>query len=126
MMIDPPLILAAADAASSGGFVDMFLRWARMESNWQIALVLFGVTAQLIFFGRWIVQWIASERRGESHMPEIFWWLSLIGAGMLLLYFTLRREPVGVLGQSIGWLVYLRNLHLIRRAKRAARADDDE
>ena len=54
------------------------------------------------------------ERRGKSHIPEFFWWLSLSGATLLLVYFTLRGEPVGMLGQSVGWLVYSRNLYLFR------------
>ena len=98
--------------------IDAFMKWADADTPGQVGLVAFGVVAQMAFFGRWFVQWIATERRGESHIPEAFWWLSLSGASMLLVYFTLRREPVGMLGQSIGWVIYSRNLQLLRRKKR--------
>lgn len=112
------VLLAAANGANEpGGVYGLLLRWARIDSTWQLILVIFGLVAQVVFFGRWLVQWIASERRGESHMPEIFWWLSLIGATMLLVYFILRQEPVGVVGQAVGWTVYGRNLYLIKRKK---------
>ena len=92
--------------------------WYSFPSPGELVLLVFGLLAQAIFFGRWVVQWLASERRGESHMPELFWWLSLLGASMLLVYFILRHEPVGMIGQCVGWTVYARNLHLIHRARR--------
>lgn len=113
------LLATAADASA----FDAVLRWAKVESAWELWLLAFGVLAQAVFFFRWIVQWLASERRGESHMPEAFWWLSLAGASMLFTYFVLRGEPVGMLGQSIGWVVYLRNLQLLRREKHAQDSD---
>lgn len=101
--------------AAQLSWYEQVLRWAQVETTWDLILVSFGVVAQLIFLGRWLVQWIASERRGESHVPQMFWWLSLAGATMLLIYFVLRREPVGVMGQLFGWVVYSRNLYLISR-----------
>ncbi|MBT8487019.1 MAG: hypothetical protein HKO59_11700 [Phycisphaerales bacterium] len=77
----------------------------------------------MLFFARWLVQWVATERRGVSHVPEQFWWLSLAGATLLLVYFTLRGELVGMLGQSVGWFVYARNLMLIRGAARPPTPD---
>jgi len=94
------------------------MNWSNVETGWDLGVVIFGLLAQITFFGRWIVQWIASERRGMSHMPEFFWWLSLSGATMLFLYFALRGDPVGVLGQAVGWTVYSRNLYLIYRQRR--------
>ena len=61
---------------------------------------------------------MVSERRRESVMPTLFWWCSLVGATILLVYFVGRREPIGVLGQSVGWIVYGRNLYLIRKKRR--------
>ncbi|MHC5024487.1 MAG: lipid-A-disaccharide synthase N-terminal domain-containing protein [Planctomycetota bacterium] len=117
----PVIVLVAAAAPdASVTWLDPLLRWANVTSGWEIALVGFGIVAQVMFFLRWIVQWIASERRGVSHVPLLFWWLSLAGASMLLVYFFLRGEPVGLLGQSVGWIVYSRNLYLIRRQRRAA------
>lgn len=109
------MMLPLASAAEPSA-MDAFLDWARIEGTWGMAIVIFGLVAQLTFFLRWVVQWIASERRGESHVPAAFWWLSLAGASMLLLYFIMRRDPIGILGQGFGWLIYTRNLALLRRA----------
>jgi lipid-A-disaccharide synthase-like uncharacterized protein len=78
-----------------------------------------GFLGQGMFFSRFAVQWIASERRRESHMPVAFWWLSLIGSLITLAYAFHRRDPVFVVGQAFGWLVYSRNLALIYRERRA-------
>ena len=88
---------------------------------WGVALFLFGVAGQAMFMGRFALQWIASERQKKSVVPIGFWWLSLIGASMLLAYFVIRREPIGILGQSLGWPIYARNLWLISRDRRGHR-----
>ena len=75
-----------------------------------------GLLGQLLFTGRMLVQWLASEKRRRSVVPAAFWWMSLGGALMLLAYFLWRRDVVGVLGQSFGLIVYIRNIHLIYRA----------
>jgi lipid-A-disaccharide synthase-like uncharacterized protein len=74
-----------------------------------------GFLGQGFFFSRFLVQWIASERRKESVVPLAFWYLSLLGGGLLLTYAIYRRDPVFILGQAFGFVVYLRNLYLIRR-----------
>ncbi len=105
------LVFLAADAD-----LPAWLRhWFNVSSTWQLWWLLLGASAQAIFFWRWIVQWVASERRGESVVPTAFWWSSIVGASMLLIYFIGRREPIGVLGTAISWVVYGRNLYLIRR-----------
>lgn len=76
-----------------------------------------GLLGQVVFTARMIVQWMASERERRSVVPVAFWWMSLIGASMLLVYFLWRRDIVGVLGQATGWFIYVRNLVLIRRAR---------
>jgi len=82
-------------------------------------LALFGLLAQGIFMSRMLVQWIASERARRSVMPVAFWWLSLVGAAMLLVYGVMRQDIVIILAQAFGFLVYLRNLWLIRVEIRA-------
>ena len=77
--------------------------------------VAIGFLGQGLFFGRWLVQWIVSERRAESRMPVAFWYLSLIGGLITLAYAIYRRDPVFIAGQSFGALVYIRNLMLIHR-----------
>jgi lipid-A-disaccharide synthase-like uncharacterized protein len=74
-----------------------------------------GFAGQALFFSRFLVQWIASERKGESIVPRSFWFLSLGGAALLLAYALHRRDPVFIVGQLFGFFVYTRNLVLIRR-----------
>jgi lipid-A-disaccharide synthase-like uncharacterized protein len=80
---------------------------------------LIGLAGQCLFFSRFLVQWIVSERRGESHVPLVFWYLSIGGGVMLLIYALWQRDPVITLGQSVGLIVYVRNLSLIRRKRGA-------
>jgi lipid-A-disaccharide synthase-like uncharacterized protein len=90
-----------------------------MEPHYWLYL---GFVGQLLFGLRFLVQWVASERKGESIIPIYFWYLSLIGSMILLAYAIFRRDPVFILGQSTGFIVYMRNLMLIYR-KRAASQD---
>lgn len=80
------------------------------------ALALFGFVAQALFAARFLVQWIASERKKVSHVPVQFWYLSLLGGILMSIYGVLRRDPVIILGQAPALIVYVRNLVLIRRA----------
>lgn len=75
-----------------------------------------GFLGQALFSARFVVQWIASERRRRSIVPRAFWWLSIAGGVALLAYAVHRRDPVFILGQAAGLTVYGRNLVLIRRA----------
>ena len=77
-----------------------------------------GFLGQVLFAGRMIVQWLTSERQHRSVVPPVFWWMSLAGASLLGIYFIWRRDLVGVLGQSSGWIIYLRNIWLIYRPAR--------
>lgn len=79
-----------------------------------------GFLGQIAFTGRTLVQWLVSEKRRESVVPELFWWLSLAGGAMLFTYFVWRQDFVGVLGQSSGVVIYARNLRLIYKARRRA------
>lgn len=90
-------------------------RLFNITSPWGIAWVLVGLLGQALFTGRMILQWLASERLGRSTIPVAFWWCSLIGASMLLAYFIWRKDIVGVLGQGLGWFIYIRNLSMIYR-----------
>jgi len=70
---------------------------------------------------RFLVQWLSSERQQRSVIPTAFWYLSLIGGGMLLTYALQRRDPVFIFGQCFGTVVYVRNLQLIHRERRKLR-----
>jgi lipid-A-disaccharide synthase-like uncharacterized protein len=77
-----------------------------------------GLLGQGLFFSRFLVQWIASERRKESVIPLYFWYLSLSGGIILFFYAMHIRDPIFILGQSCGIFVYTRNLVLIFRKKK--------
>jgi lipid-A-disaccharide synthase-like uncharacterized protein len=82
----------------------------------------FGLIAQLLFTARFVVQWIVSEKLGKSVVPLAFWFLSMGGGLMLLIYGLVRREPIIILGQGLAIFIYMRNLVLIFRN----RADKSE
>jgi len=77
-----------------------------------------GFAGNAIFFSRFLIQWLASERAGRSYVPVIFWWLSIAGSLILLLYALHRRDPVFTLAYLPNCVVYVRNLMLIRRERR--------
>ena len=84
-----------------------------------------GFLGQGLFFGRWIVQWLASERSASSKVPISFWYLSLVGGLITLAYAIYRKDPVFIAGQSIGAVVYVRNLMLIYRPNQSTSAKSD-
>ena len=73
----------------------------------------FGLVAQLFFTARFLVQWIASERAGQSVVPMAFWFFSMGGGMMTLIYGIAKREPVIIIGQSLATIIYIRNIMLI-------------
>lgn len=88
------------------------------QNGWNLNLwIIFGFIGQLLFTARFLVQWISSEIKKESHIPVAFWYLSILGGLILLSYAIYRRDPVFILGQSFGVVVYLRNLRLIYKNK---------
>ena len=92
--------------------------------NWtEFWWVVLGLTAQLAFTARFLVQWLASERAGKSVVPVAFWYLSILGGTMLLVYAIYRQDVVFILGQGMGLIVYIRNLMLIRREARTTKAE---
>jgi len=85
-----------------------------------------GFFGQALFFMRFFVQWIASEIKKRSYIPKSFWYFSLGGGLILLLYAIYRRDPVFIIGQSTGALIYSRNLVLLAREGRRSDQDDKE
>src|SRR4051794_30588639 len=80
--------------------------------------LIIGFAGQALFTGRFLVQWIASEKKRDSVVPVAFWWLSLLGGLALLSYAISRRDPVIIVGQAMGLFVYVRNLMLVGKAAR--------
>lgn len=78
--------------------------------------LVIGLIGQLMFFMRFFVQWVVSERAGKSVIPVAFWYLSIAGGLILLAYSLFRRDPVFILGQAVGVFIYSRNLCLIFKA----------
>ncbi len=81
-------------------------------------ILVLGFTGQVLFFMRFLVQWIQSEKQKKSVIPLSFWYFSIGGSTLLLAYAILRKDPVFILGQAAGFLIYFRNLNLIYREKR--------
>jgi lipid-A-disaccharide synthase-like uncharacterized protein len=116
-------------------FTQLLYNDQRSRGFWEVLLnvsspagfvwVTLGFLGQALFTGRMLVQWLVSEKNRRSVVPPAFWWMSLVGASMLLVYFLWRKEPIGVLGQATGWFIYVRNLWLIhRRAPPPSVAED--
>jgi lipid-A-disaccharide synthase-like uncharacterized protein len=80
--------------------------------------LIIGFSGQALFTARFLVQWIASERKRDSVVPVAFWWFSLLGGLTLLSYASYRQDPVIIVGQGMGLIVYTRNLMLVGKAKR--------
>lgn len=88
-----------------------------VEDWYGVWLALFGLVAQGIFMARMLLQWVASERARASVVPVAFWWLSLAGAVLLLIYGILRADVVIIFAQLFGFIVYARNLWFIHEAQ---------
>lgn len=74
-----------------------------------------GLCGQALFMMRFIVQWIASERVKQSIVPQTFWYFSMGGGAVLLIYALHKQDIVFTLGQGLGLFIYLRNLYFIHR-----------
>jgi lipid-A-disaccharide synthase-like uncharacterized protein len=79
-----------------------------------------GFLGQALFGARFLIQWIRSEMLRRSVIPIAFWYCSLGGGVVLLAYAIWRADPVFIVGQGMGLVVYGRNLYLIYRARRVA------
>jgi len=101
--------------AIGGYFYDVFVQ----RLDWWAYI---GIIAQALFTARFVVQWLASEKAGRSVIPFSFWLLSIGGGVLLLVYALYRRDPVFILGQAFGVLIYLRNLTFVLRERREEKA----
>jgi len=90
--------------------------WGSMHWFWQA----FGFVAQAMFFCRFLYQWLVSERNRRTVIPIGFWYLSVTGGAMTLIYAIYRWDPPIIMGQAMGLFVYTRNLMLIHRERREA------
>jgi lipid-A-disaccharide synthase-like uncharacterized protein len=88
-------------------------------ASWDLWVAI-GFLGQLCFSARFIVQWVTSERRRESVIPIYFWYFSLLGGLILAIYALHRQDPVFLMGQTFGLVVYVRNLMLIYQRRAGA------
>lgn len=79
--------------------------------------LLFGFMAQACFFGRFAIQWLASEKAGKSVIPNAFWYMSVVGASGILIYSIHIGDIVFVCGSGFGLVFYFRNIWLIKKKK---------
>lgn len=86
--------------------------------------IILGLAGQLMFSARFLVQWIASEKRKKSVVPISFWFLSLFGSFLLLIYAIYRKDIVFTLGQLFGFIVYIRNLLIIKNTEKIQRKEN--
>jgi lipid-A-disaccharide synthase-like uncharacterized protein len=84
----------------------------------------FGLLAQLLFAARFLVQWISSERAGKSVIPMAFWFFSIGGGLLTLVYGIVKREPIIIIGQALSTIIYVRNIMLIVKNHAASQTLD--
>lgn len=83
------------------------------DTQGELIWIMVGLGGQILFMMRFLLQWIASEKVRKSVIPTSFWWFSIGGAAILLAYAIYRQDPVFILGQSLGFFIYSRNLWFI-------------
>lgn len=105
--------------------IEAIQQWWAQVSGIDFWLLSLGFVAQAMFSMRFLIQWIVTERNQKSTVPELFWYFSIFGGLLLLLYGVLRAEPIIILGQSMGVVIYARNLYFILREKRLNRSQQE-
>ncbi len=110
LILTPPIaiVLASGDAAH---FIDTFLK----NENVPLWLLIFGSIGQVIFTLRFVYQLIYSVRRKESLLPIGFWIISLAGSVVIIVYAIIRKDPILILGQSAGFIAYIRNIAIYKK-----------
>lgn len=91
-------------------------------STKEILWIMLGLFGQIMFTGRFVIQWIASERAKQSVVTKSFWLFSILGSSVLSIYAIYRKDPVFILGQVPGIFIYFRNLVIMRNGERNQRA----
>ena len=94
--------------------IDLYI-FDRIDISTQ--LLVFGIIGQVLFVGRFIVQWVISESIQSSTLPNAFWYLSILGTSLILIYGIIRIDIVLIIAHSIGILIYSRNLFIAKNAR---------
>ena len=111
LLILTPICAVGFVLKNSHYFITNFLT----NSNIPLWLIVFGSLGQVVFTLRFVYQWIYSMRRKESSLPIGFWAISLIGSGIIVAYGLIRIDPILIMGQSVGFIAYIRNIVLYRQ-----------
>jgi len=111
LLIFTPICALGFVLKDSNLFINTFLS----NKNIPLWLVIFGSLGQVVFTLRFVYQWIYSMRRKESLLPLGFWIISLAGSGIIVIYGLIRLDPILILGQSVGFIAYSRNIVLYRK-----------
>lgn len=98
------------------------VQWWKAAPTAELVWLAVGLAAQLMFSMRFIVQWVVTERARASVVPEMFWYFSFAGGVLLLSYAIYRLDPVFILGQATGLVIYVRNIYFIWLGKRVTGA----
>lgn len=96
-----------------------------LVTNPEQLMIVVGFAGQGLFAMRFIIQWLSSEKQAKSVIPVAFWYFSIGGGAVLLLYAIWRQDPVIICGQGLGLFIYLRNLYFIRRDSGSKQAAND-
>lgn len=115
LLILTPILAIGFVLKNGNYFVANFLS----NNKIPLSLVIFGSLGQIIFTLRFVYQWIYSMRRKESILPVGFWIISLVGSGIIATYGLIRLDPILILGQSVGFIAYTRNIVLYRKELKA-------
>ncbi len=114
LLVLTPIAAAAFILKDWSSFVDSFFK----DENIPLWLIIMGSLGQIIFTLRFVYQWYISRKQGESLLPVNFWIISLIGSFTIVLYGLIRLDPILILGQATGLIVYGRNIIIGKREKR--------
>lgn len=120
ILVATPLVAIAWVLKNSSYFVEHFLSHPSIP----LWLLLFGSLGQVIFTLRFVYQWIYSMRHNESVLPLGFWMISLAGSGIIVIYGIIRVDPILIMGQSVGFIAYSRNIILYRREIKKSRPNE--
>lgn len=113
LLLFTPLAALFFVLQDAGAVADKFFR----NENIPLWLLVGGSLGQVIFTLRFIYQWYYSYHHHESVLPAGFWLISIAGSSIIIAYGIIRLDPVLILGQSFGFVAYIRNLFILYHQK---------
>ena len=114
ILIATPFLAISYMFSESRAFISQFFR----NEDVPLWLLIYGSLGQIIFTLRFIYQWVYSRKRHESILPLGFWLISLLGSAIIVSYAIVRHDPVLILGQATGLVVYIRNIWILKKQRR--------